>query len=476
MEWAATKSKIINMSLGSPISDEGTDPMALAVNRITEQTGALFVVAAGNYGRPVGSPASADAALTVGAVDREDKLAAFSSRGPRLANNAIKPDITAPGVDIVAAKAKNARIGTPVGDAHLSMSGTSMATPHVAGAAAILAAKNPTWKGEDIKAALMNSAKPNPSLSAYEQGAGRLDVGRAVSSAVSTDHGSFSLGTALWPHDDDKPITQKLTYRNNGTSEVTIDLSVADVKPAANGLFSVSPGKLTIPAGGTADATVTADTKASVPDDLYSAAVVSSGGTRTMIGVHKEVESYDVKMTFLDHDGKPTTDHSYQFVDVNQPKSYNRSLRADTLVQRLPKGTFFLQGRINTPSADPTKLPLTTLLTEPALEVNGNVDLVLDAREGVEPSIQVEQEVAPVSAELVFDLQTNWGTTSSTLLLKSLAVMRVRPSKTSSPKFRFAAQTVLAKPDGAATSSAARTSTTCGSPRTAACPRTSSAP
>ena len=194
----------------------------------------------------------------VGAVNRDDTLAEFSSRGPRWNNNAVKPDITAPGVDIVAAKAKNGQIGTPVGVAHVALSGTSMATPHVAGAAAILAAKNPQWKAEDIKAALMNSAKPNPSLTVYDQGAGRLDVGRAVSTNVSTDHGGLSLGTALWPHDDDKPIERKLTYRNAGSEPVTLDLSVTEVKPAANGLFSVSPAKLTIPAGGTAEATVTA--------------------------------------------------------------------------------------------------------------------------------------------------------------------------------------------------------------------------
>ncbi|MDT7790558.1 MAG: hypothetical protein QOF58_8977, partial [Pseudonocardiales bacterium] len=145
MEWAATKARIINMSLGGNGASDGTDIVSQAVNRLTAEHGALFVVAAGNSGRAVSSPAAADAALTVGAVDRADKLADFSSRGPRVGDGAIKPDITAPGVDIVAAKAKNGTIGTPVDANHVSLSGTSMATPHVAGAAAILAAKNPAW-------------------------------------------------------------------------------------------------------------------------------------------------------------------------------------------------------------------------------------------------------------------------------------------------------------------------------------------
>ncbi|MGW6442426.1 S8 family serine peptidase [Lentzea sp. NPDC055074] len=448
MEWAAAKAKVINMSLGSSWPDEGTDPMSLALNRITEQTGALFVVAAGNSGGPIGSPGSADAALTVGAVNRDDSLADFSSRGPRWFNNAVKPDITAPGVDIVAAKAKNGQIGTPVGDGHVALSGTSMATPHVAGAAAILASKNPAWKAEDIKAALMNSAKPNPSLTIYDQGAGRLDVGRAASSAVTTNHGSFSLGTAAWPHDDDKPITQKLTYRNNGTTDVTVDLTVAEVKPAAAGLFSVSPAKLTIPAGGTADATVTADTKANVPDGIYGAVVLSSDGVRVAIGVVKEVESYDLKLTFLDHNGAPTQYYDYRFVSLDQPQAYFRYDASGTIVQRLPKGKFFLDGTISTRDPDPTKGGLNTTLTEPAMEVTGNAEIVFDARHGVQPAITIEQKDAKsASAGLGFLMQANWGQTGGTWYLNNFDSVRVRPSKTTWPKFDFYAETVMAKPD-----------------------------
>ncbi|HEX7308725.1 S8 family serine peptidase [Lentzea sp.] len=452
MEWAATKARVVNMSLGSSWPDEGTDPMSLALNRITEQTGALFVVAAGNSGGPIGSPGAADAALTVGAVNRDDTLAEFSSRGPRWTNNSIKPDITAPGVDIVAAKAKNGRIGTPADEGHVALSGTSMATPHVAGAAAVVAAQHPTWKAEDLKAALMNSAKPNPLLTVYEQGAGRLDVDRAASSGVTTDHGSLSLGTARWPHTDDTPITQKLTYRNSGTSDVTVDLGVADVKPAAAGLFSVSPARLTIPAGGTADATVTADTRATVPDGVYGAFVASSDGTRVAIGVDKEVESYDVKLRFLDHDGKPAQYYDYRFVNIDQRQAYFRFDPSGTLVQRLPKGKFFLDGSISTRNPDPTRDSPITVLTEPAIEVTGDTEIVFDARQATQPSIGVEQkDAAGVSAGLGFLMQTGWGETGGTWSLFSFDSVLVRPSTTSWPKFDFYAESVLAKPDGTGT-------------------------
>ena len=74
---------------------------------MTEQYGALVVAAAGNdgAGEAVNSPSSADDALSVGAVDREDQLAPFSSRGPLIGSDTIKPEITAPGVDIIAARA-----------------------------------------------------------------------------------------------------------------------------------------------------------------------------------------------------------------------------------------------------------------------------------------------------------------------------------------------------------------------------------
>ncbi|WP_461012903.1 S8 family serine peptidase [Streptosporangium sandarakinum] len=118
MEWAAAEveAKIINMSIGGP-DTPGIDPLEHAVNTLSARTGALFVIAAGNDGAPgsVSSPGSADAALTVGAVDGSDRMAEFSSRGPRLGDHAIKPEVTAPGVGIMAAAAQGTADGPYVG-------------------------------------------------------------------------------------------------------------------------------------------------------------------------------------------------------------------------------------------------------------------------------------------------------------------------------------------------------------------------
>src|SRR5829696_5380554 len=195
MEWAARqKARVVNMSLGGFPTD-GTDPMSQAITRLTARYRTLFVVAAGNSGpgeQTVENPGVATAALTVGAVDAEDQLADFSSRGPRFGDYAMKPDITAPGVDITAARAAGTALGDPVNQWYTRLTGTSMATPHVAGAAAIMAQRWPSWTPARIKAVLMGTADPNPDLGAYEQGGGRLDIGqRLIARRANIDYGYF---------------------------------------------------------------------------------------------------------------------------------------------------------------------------------------------------------------------------------------------------------------------------------------------
>ncbi|HEX6683535.1 MAG TPA: S8 family serine peptidase, partial [Candidatus Limnocylindrales bacterium] len=161
MEWAAhSEAKVISMSLGGGATD-GTDPLSQSLNNLSRETGRLFVVAAGNSGpgsQTVGAPGAADEALTVAAVDKNDEMASFSSRGPRVGDGAAKPDIAAPGVNLVAARAAGTSMGTVVDQYYTTASGTSMATPHVSGAAAVVAAKHPEMTGEQLKSHLMQSS------------------------------------------------------------------------------------------------------------------------------------------------------------------------------------------------------------------------------------------------------------------------------------------------------------------------------
>lgn len=229
MQWATVdeKARVVNFSLGDD-DEPGVDPLEEATNRLTKKTGALFVAAAGNGARdgvPVISPASADAALAVGAVDDRGRLASFSARGPRVGDGALKPDITAPGVAIVAAKAKGVNARRPVGTRYQRINGTSMATPHVSGAAAILAQAHPTWKAKELKAALMQSARPNPSLSPYEQGAGLVDIAAALKVSVLAEPASVEVAA---PRQGGSNAVA-LTYRNLTGNTAIVRLSVTDV-------------------------------------------------------------------------------------------------------------------------------------------------------------------------------------------------------------------------------------------------------
>ncbi len=446
MEWAATKAKVVNMSLGTNVPSDGTDLVSQAVNRLTAEHGALFVVSAGNSGGPVASPAAADAALTVGAVERDDRLAGFSSRGPRSGDGAIKPDITAPGVGIVAAKARNGVIGTPVDPGHVALSGTSMAAPHVAGAAAILAAKNPAWSASEIKTTLMNSARPHAESSVFDQGAGRVDVARAATSSPVATPASLSLGTARWPHDDDQPIIRKITYRNTGAEPLTLDLTVAEQKPAASGLFSVSPAKLTVPAGGTAEATVTADTRVAGPDGVYGAAVVASNGVRVPIGVHKEPESYDVTLTHIGHDGKPADGRRYLLLGIDRRTFLEGTAPTGTVKIRVPKGRYFVNTVFDTANADPAARPKRTVAYEPSVEITGDRTMTFDARTAAEPSITVDRQEASLASGSFtvsmtapdFGFGSGWG-------LRDWKDFYVHPSATSAAGFTWSASSVLAR-------------------------------
>ncbi|MEV4356370.1 S8 family serine peptidase [Nonomuraea sp. NPDC049625] len=279
MEWAAAQgADVVNMSLGSCCGN-GTDPMSQALNELTKKYGTLFVTAAGNEEDPltVSVPAAADEALAVGAVDKETgtTLADFSSKGPRLDDAAVKPNIVAPGVDIVAARSADSSLpGIPGDDRYTTFSGTSMATPHVAGAAAILAQQHPGWRAAELRDALTSTALRNDGHNWFEQGSGRVDVARAVTQSVfATSVVDFRLLG--------KPATRQVTYRNLGSEPVTLAVSLVtrgwSGRPAPEKAVRLGAQSVTVPANGTAAVSLTADPSAG-PIGAYGGWVTASGG------------------------------------------------------------------------------------------------------------------------------------------------------------------------------------------------------
>ncbi|MFJ3717174.1 S8 family peptidase [Streptomyces sp. NPDC090057] len=392
MEWAAAQgASVVNLSLGGYDTPE-VDPLEAEVDKLSAEKGILFAIAAGNEGpQSIGSPGSADAALTVGAVDKKDRLADFSSTGPRTGDGAIKPDVTAPGVDITAAAAKGSVIDQEVGEkpeGYLTISGTSMATPHVAGAAAILKQEHPDWGYAELKGALTGSAKGGK-YTPFEQGSGRIAVDRAIGQSVVAEPVSVGFGVQAWPHTDDKPVTKQLTYRNLGGEAVTLALTSTATDPrghaAPAGFFKLAATTVTVPAHGTASVGLTADTRlGGTVDGAYSAYVTATGGgqsVRTAAAVQREVESYDLTLRFVGRDGRPAPYYSAGLTGVSglaDGQSLDPYDKSGTVKVRVPKGGYILDSGVFADPANAAKG--IDWIVQPKLTVAGNGTVVVDAR------------------------------------------------------------------------------------------------
>ena len=211
-------------------------------------------------------------------------VSSFSSYG-LTAELALKPDIAAPGGSIWST--------LPLEQGgHGSMSGTSMAAPHVAGAAALLLESDPTLDPQGVKTAMMNTADPltwslMPDQGYLEpvhrQGAGLLDMVEAVHTTTTVDEPSISLGEG-----EDGPRTVTLDVTNSSDQEQTYDVGIrhgiATGAPTFDPTFSVAGGiaepsasSVTVPAQGSAEVTVTLGEDFGVDGHIY-------GGWVTLIG------------------------------------------------------------------------------------------------------------------------------------------------------------------------------------------------
>ena len=170
IQWALDHGvKIANMSLGA---DEGTDPLHLAVQAAVAK-GLLIVASAGNSGGPVGYPGAYPEVIAVAASDSSDHRALFSGSGPQLA-------YIAPGVDIVSLK---------MGGGYISMTGTSMASPHVSGLAALAYAEGATTP-QAMRAALDKAARPIAGLTSDMEGRGMVLAGNLLPARLDEFNGA----------------------------------------------------------------------------------------------------------------------------------------------------------------------------------------------------------------------------------------------------------------------------------------------
>lgn len=190
-------------------------------------------------------------------VNPPDTIGDFSSRGPRGFDSKLKPEITAPGVNIYAAAMGSGDLGT-------SMSGTSMAAPHVAGVAALLLEAHPGWNPTYVKAAMMNTAVDltgDASGDVPRIGAGRVDAFDADMTPVVAyaDPELVSLSWGVIELKEDFSDTQTITLRNFVDETIVFNVSAVFTSASDGASLSFSDSSLAVPAYGVASVDATLD-------------------------------------------------------------------------------------------------------------------------------------------------------------------------------------------------------------------------
>ena len=221
--------RVVNMSVGSAIHESAwTDPLTLAAKRVVD-AGVVVVGAAGNFGKNtaglpqyggISSPGNAPWVLTVGGSSTngtprrtDDTMGSYSSRGPTYIDFGAKPDLVAPGTGTVSLASAGSHFNltqpgsllagsvATASQPYLSLTGTSMASPVVAGVVALMLEANPSLTPNAVKAILQYTAQQYPGYDALEQGAGFLNAVGAVRLArfyATAQPGDLIPTQAMW--------------------------------------------------------------------------------------------------------------------------------------------------------------------------------------------------------------------------------------------------------------------------------------
>ncbi len=257
---------ISNNVLGDPVAmaQDGTTPVpTIPAVMVSKTNGLVMAGIAPNTATVDGTSPQEFFTDDQGA----DFLAGFSSRGPAPFSFRIKPDLTAPGVNVYSSVPSFACSSPPC---FAFFQGTSMATPHTAGSGAVLKQLHPTWSPQQIKSALVNSAhrpvKSPISGSALsnpmDRGAGRIDLAAASTVALTLDPVSVSFGEFI----GNLPVhgTQVVQAQNVSGTGQTCGVSVTGPS-----IVSAFPASLTVPSNGKATVAVVLDAGFTTPTGDY---------------------------------------------------------------------------------------------------------------------------------------------------------------------------------------------------------------
>ncbi|CAG9611251.1 hypothetical protein BACCIP111899_00423 [Bacillus rhizoplanae] len=269
-----------------------------------------------------------------------DHLADFSSRGPVNGNYDIKPDVVAPGVSIFSTAPEyinDPQDGVNYSNAYVRLSGTSMATPHVTGTAALILQEHPDYTPFDVKAALMNTSDDlNGKYSVYEVGAGRIDAYQAVhtdtsikvldktknienGNIVEIDEQTGSIMFGRHFKQGDKPIeaSKKVNFQNHSKEEKSFKVEVeyhgerTGIQDAVkNGVKVEVPASITVASGQSQEL----EPKITIPS---SAATGRYEGYIHVMNANNPAETYQIPFAVM------VTEKGFEYIKTTKPSVTN---------------------------------------------------------------------------------------------------------------------------------------------------------
>lgn len=333
---------IISLSLGG--WGDPDDPQSKAIDNAVD-AGVIAVIAAGNSGpfpNTIGSPGTARKAITIGAVDKCDLIAEFSSRGPVSWEGGIllKPDVVAPGVSICAAQFNGWLSESRCkDDSHIAISGTSMATPHVSGAAALLLQAHPEWKPDTVKSALMTTAM-NLGLNHAEQGMGRVNILASNNAKIATNPQSISFSFKI----GEQRHKEAIIVKNLEDKTIKIITKVAELRDDEGNFYtfaSVNVSELTIEANSQEDIGFIVDIPNNIDGVFEGLITISYNGDDYKIPIiFEKFSRLTIKATSKETKLYPSFLIHNKNLDIAKHASYGFKFMGDSFTFKVPSDTY----------------------------------------------------------------------------------------------------------------------------------------
>lgn len=252
------------------------------------QTGVVSVMVTTSDGAQIiehdGQSATINANMLYKSIpEATNRMASFSSQGPTHGDLLIKPDVVAPGADVLSAQPSWACETAPC---WAIFGGTSMATPHLAGIAAVVRAEHPSWSAAEVRSAVVNTARQGVLRDATSDkvtndalmvGAGLADTDAAVASQVALDPVSVSFGAIA--SGSGRSVTKSVVLTNTSSAPISVGVAITN-NPTSGVSYSVSGGTAVLAPGARTTVKVTASSAKGAADGFYQAQLdVSVSGT-----------------------------------------------------------------------------------------------------------------------------------------------------------------------------------------------------